>query len=166
MFWWDWFDIIDFDYLKLVFCEYMIELMKYWVKEVGIDGYCCDVVGFVFVDFWNNVCCEFDDIKFVLMFVEWELCDLYVEVFDMIYVWLWFEYMCKIVNGYVDVSVLFIYYLWNESVFLIEVYCFVGVVNYDINVWEGIMFEYYGEVFEFVIVLFVVGEGFLMIYNG
>ncbi|MBW6492156.1 MAG: hypothetical protein K0B15_13295 [Lentimicrobium sp.] len=31
--------------------EYMTEALKYWVKEVGIDSYRCDVAGFVPVDF-------------------------------------------------------------------------------------------------------------------
>ena len=33
----------------------MTEAMKYWVREVDIDGYRCDVAGFVPIDFWDNV---------------------------------------------------------------------------------------------------------------
>ncbi len=69
--WWDWSDIIDLDYLQAEVREYMTEAMKYWVRDVGIDGYRCDVAGFVPVQFWNNVRRELDAIKPVLMLAEW-----------------------------------------------------------------------------------------------
>ena len=34
--------------------QYMTEAMKYWVREADIDGYRCDVAGFVPTDFWEN----------------------------------------------------------------------------------------------------------------
>lgn len=164
--WWDWSDIIDFNYSKPALREYMTESMKYWVKEVGIDGYRCDVAGFVPVDFWNNVRRELDEIKPVLMLAEWESRDLHAEAFDMTYAWSWSEHMHKIVNGHADVSALFVYYSWNESAFPAEAYRLVGVANHDTNAWEGTMFENYGAALEAVITLSVVGEGFPMIYNG
>ena len=36
----------------------MTEAMTYWVSEVDIDGYRCDVAGFVPVDFWDTVRAE------------------------------------------------------------------------------------------------------------
>jgi hypothetical protein len=53
--WWDWSDIIDLDFRQPGLRKYMTEAMKYWVREVGVDGYRCDVAGFVPVDFWNKV---------------------------------------------------------------------------------------------------------------
>ena len=32
----------------------MIDAMEYWVREFDIDGYRCDVAGWVPVDFWND----------------------------------------------------------------------------------------------------------------
>ena len=37
--WWDWTDIIDFDYSQPGIRKYMTEAMKYWVSEFGVDGY-------------------------------------------------------------------------------------------------------------------------------
>ena len=164
--WWDWSDIIDLDYANPDLRQYMTESMKYWVEEVGVDGYRCDVAGFVPVDFWNNVRRELDQIKPVLMLAEWESRDLHAQAFDMTYAWSWSEHMHNIVKGHADVSALFIYYSWNESAFPEEAYRLVGVANHDTNAWEGTMFENYGDALEAVIALSVVGEGFPMIYNG
>lgn len=163
--WWDWSDIIDLDYSQPELRKYMTEAMKYWVAEVGIDGYRCDVAGFVPVDFWNNVRKELDAIKPVLMLAEWESRDLHAQAFDMTYAWSWSKTMHDVVAGK-GIGGLFVYYSWNESAFPAEAYRMVHVANHDSNAWEGTMFENYGEALDAVIALSVIGEGFPMMYNG
>ena len=34
--------------------EYMIEMMRWWVEDVGIDGFRCDVAEMVPTDFWED----------------------------------------------------------------------------------------------------------------
>ncbi len=46
------------------------ETMKYQVREADIDGYRCDVVGFVPTDFRNDVRKELDAIRPVFMLAE------------------------------------------------------------------------------------------------
>ena len=87
--WWDWSDIIDFDYSQPGIRQYMTEAMTYWVSEFDVDGYRCDVAGYVPLDFWNNVRKELDAIKPVFMLAEWEERDLHREAFDMTYGWGW-----------------------------------------------------------------------------
>ena len=48
-------DIIDLDYDNEDLRHYMADAMAYWVREAGIDGYRCDVAGFVPTDFWEEV---------------------------------------------------------------------------------------------------------------
>lgn len=164
--WWDWSDIIDLDYSQRDLREYMTRALKYWVEEVDIDGYRCDVAGFVPIDFWNNARKELDAIKPVFMLAEWESRDLHAEAFDMTYAWSWSESMHKLVHGEATVSTLFKYYSWNESAFPREAYRMVHVTNHDINAWDGTMFEIYGDALDAAIVLSVVGEGMPMMYNG
>lgn len=164
--WWDWSDIIDLDYSKPEVREYMTEAMKYWVRDVGIDGYRCDVAGFVPVQFWNNVRKELDAIKPVFMLAEWESRDLHAEAFDMTYAWSWYEAVHDIVNGHAPLSKLFVYYSWRESSYPKEAYRLTGVSNHDANAWEGTQFEAFGDGLEAAIVLSVVGDGLPMIYNG
>lgn len=61
--WWDWTDIVNLDYSHPGLRKYMTDAMTYWVREIGVDGYRCDVAGFVPLDFWNNARAELDAIK-------------------------------------------------------------------------------------------------------
>ena len=165
--WWDWSDIIDLDYDHEGLRRYMTEAMKYWVKEADIDGYRCDVAGFVPVDFWNNVRKELDAIKPVFMLAEWESRDLHAEAFDMTYAWSWYEAMERVAKGQArDLSGLFIYYSWNESSFPRDALRMTCVTNHDKNAWEGTEFEVFGPALEAAMVLSVVGEGTPLVYNG
>jgi glycosidase len=164
--WWDWPDIIDLDYQHPALRQYMTEAMKYWVAEVDIDGYRCDVAGFVPTDFWNNVRRELNAIKPVFMLAEWESRDLHAEAFDMTYAWSWHDTVRQITMGEADLNTLFVYYSWNEKAFPLDSIRMNFVSNHDKNAWEGTEFEIFGEGLEAAIVLSVVSEGMPMIYNG
>lgn len=164
--WWDWSDIIDLDYSKPEVRKYMTNAIKYWVEEADIDGYRCDVAGFVPVEFWNNVREELDAIKPVFMLAEWESRDLHAKAFDMTYAWSWNETVHNICKGQADVSGLFIYYSWNESAFPKNALRMTFVSNHDKNAWEGTMWEQFGDGLDAAIVLSVIGEGMPLIYNG
>jgi glycosidase len=165
--WWDWADIINLDYRQPALRKYMTEALKYWVKEADIDGYRCDVAGFVPVDFWNNARKELDAIKPVFMLAEWESRDLHAEAFDMTYAWSWYEAMHRIAKGDAkDLSGLYVYYSWNESSYPKEAMRMTFVSNHDKNAWEGTEFENFGKSLEAAMVLSVVGEGMPLVYNG
>ena len=164
--WWDWSDIIDLDYSQPGIRRYMTEAMKYWVEEADIDGYRCDVAGFVPVDFWENVRRELDNIKPVFMLAEWESRDLHARAFDATYAWSWYEAVFDIVNGNAGLDKLFVYYSWRESAYPRDAFRLVGVSNHDINAWEHTPMEAFGEAMNAAIVLSVVGDGIPMIYNG
>jgi len=164
--WWDWTDIINLDYSQPALRRYMTNAMKFWVEEVDIDGYRCDVAGFVPVDFWNNVRRELDSIKPVFMLAEWESRDLHAEAFDMTYAWTWYDAVHKICKKQADISALYVYYSWNESAFPANSMRMTFVSNHDKNAWEGTMWEQFGDGLEAAIVLSVVGEGMPLVYNG
>jgi len=165
--WWDWSDIINLSYKHEGLRKYMTDALKYWVREADVDGYRCDVAGFVPVDFWNNARREIDQIKPVFMLAEWESRDLHAEAFDMTYAWTWYEKMEQVAQGKAkDLGGLFVYYSWNESSFPKDAIRMVGVSNHDKNAWEGTEFELFGEGLQAAMVLSVVGEGMPMIYNG
>ena len=164
--WWDWSDIIDLDYSQAGIREYMTEALKYWVREADIDGYRCDVAGFVPVDFWDNVRRALDAIKPVFMLAEWESRDLHARAFDATYAWSWYQAVYDVVNGKAALDKLFVYYSWRESAYPKEAYRLVGVSNHDVNAWEHLPQDAFGGAMDAVIVLSVVGDGIPMIYNG
>lgn len=165
--WWDWSDIINLDYRHPGLRQYMTEALKYWVREAGVDGYRCDVAGFVPLDFWNNARKELDAIKPVFMLAEWEDRDLHADAFDMTYAWSWHNAMRDIATGGAkDLGGLFQYYSSNESAYPPDAMRMTYTTNHDANAWEGTEFEKFGNGVEAVIVLSMTGEGMPLIYNG
>lgn len=165
--WWDWSDIINLDYRQEGLRRYMTAAMKHWIVEAGLDGFRCDVAGFVPVDFWNNVRRELDAVKPVFMLAEWESRDLHAEAFDATYAWSWNEAVVNIAQGRKkDLAGLFVYYSWNESSFPPDILRMTFVSNHDKNAWEGTEFEQFGPALDAAIVLSVVGDGIPLVYNG
>lgn len=164
--WWDWSDIIDFDYDQPGIRRYMTEALCYWVREVDVDGYRCDTAGFVPTDFWDNARRELDAIKPVFMLAEWEARDLHTAAFDMTYAWHWNNDVHKIAMGVANVEALRIYYSWNEKAYPRDIMRMLFVSNHDKNAWEGTEFEQFGDCLEGAIVLSVISEGMPLIYNG
>ena len=66
----DWTDVIQFDYTAEPLWDYMLSAMRYWVEEVGIDGYRCDFPGLVPEEFWFRATTELNSIRPVLMLAE------------------------------------------------------------------------------------------------
>jgi cyclomaltodextrinase len=84
----DWADVADLNYENPRLRDYIIEVLKYWVREFDLDGFRCDVAGFVPTDFWERVRAELEKIKpDILMLAEWHSPDLMVKAFDLDYAW-------------------------------------------------------------------------------
>lgn len=164
--WWDWDDIIDFDYKDPALREYMTDALKHWVRVADVDGFRCDVAGFVPTDFWETVREELDEIKPVFMLAEWESKDLHAASFDMTYSWHWNETVHRICTGSLDCSALEVYYAWNEKNWPREAMRMLFVSNHDKNAWEGTEFEQFGPGLEAAMVLSVISEGLPLVYNG
>jgi len=49
----DWTDVAELDYSNADLRRYMTDMMKYWLKEYGVDGFRCDTAFTVPVDFWE-----------------------------------------------------------------------------------------------------------------
>ena len=164
--WWDWSDIIEFDYDQPGLREYMIMAMTYWVEEFDIDGYRCDVAGYVPNDFWRQLRTALDNIKPVFLLAEWEDRDLHRDGFNMTYAWSWNEALHDIAHQKAPVDRLRKYYSWNERAWPRSAYRMTFVSNHDKNAWDGTQQEQFGECLEAAIVLSVLGEGMPLIHNG
>ncbi|TGO04407.1 alpha-amylase family glycosyl hydrolase [Serinibacter arcticus] len=164
--WWDWDDIIDLDYSAPGMREYMRDAMVHWVREADVDGFRCDVAGFVPTDFWEDVRDALEQIKPVFMLAEWESRELHEKAFDMTYAWSWNSTMHEIAHGKADVEALRVYYAWNDRAYPREAIRMLFVSNHDKNSWEGTEFEQFGEALEAAVVLSVVSDGMPLIYNG
>ena len=164
---WDWWDTADFDYDQPGLRKYMIEAMKYWVAEADIDGFRCDVVFNVPLDFWNQLRRELDEIKPVFMLAEWEGRDIHAEAFDASYAFKQNRDLRDIVDGKREnIGRLVEYYAWHFGGYPRDAYRLTHVTNHDLNAWDGTQFDLFGDALELAIVLSVVNDGIPMIYNG
>lgn len=164
--WWDWDDIIDLDYSHAELREWMTEAMAWWVREVDVDGYRCDVAGMVPTDFWETVRAVLDEIKPVFLLAEWEARDLHHRAFDMTYGWSWNDALHKIAHGKADLEALRVYYAWDAKAYQRDSIRMLFVSNHDKNAWEGTEYEQFGDALEAAIVLSVASKGMPLIHNG
>jgi cyclomaltodextrinase / maltogenic alpha-amylase / neopullulanase len=84
----DWADVADLNYNNPGLRKYMIEMLKTWIRDYDLDGFRCDVAGFVPTDFWETARAEVDKIKpDTIWLAEWESPDLLVKAFNLDYSW-------------------------------------------------------------------------------
>ncbi|HUO59709.1 MAG TPA: alpha-amylase family glycosyl hydrolase [Candidatus Acidoferrales bacterium] len=84
----DWTDVAWLDYSNPKLREYMIDVMRYWVKEYDIDGFRCDVAAHLPTDFWEQARPEIAKLKpAIFMLAEADKPELMVKAFDSDYSW-------------------------------------------------------------------------------
>jgi glycosidase len=164
--WTDWSDVATLDYSQQGLRRYMAESMKWWVEEVGFDGFRCDVAGFVPLDFWDALRAELDTIRPVFMLAEWEERDLHARAFDATYTWGFYDTLREIAGGRADVGALTGYYYAKNNAWPRDGMRMTFVSNHDKNAWEATQFEAFGDALEAAIVLSFTSDGIPMIYNG
>ncbi len=164
--WYDWDDVIDFDYNVPAMRKYMTDALKYWVKEADIDGYRCDVAGFIPVDFWDNARAELDAINPVFMLAEWESRDLYKKAFDMTYAWSLWDKMKDATTHKKGVGGLVEYMAHDVSTVPRDAYRMTFTDNHDKNSWEGNQFSNFGDGLPACMVLCSVINGMPLVYSG
>ena len=164
--WYDWDDVIDFDYDNPDFRKYMTESLKFWVKEANIDGYRADVAGFIPVDFWENARAELDQIKPVFMLAEWESRDLYKKSFDMTYSWTLFDKLKDATTQNKGIAGLVEYLSHDVNSVPKNAYRMVFTDNHDMNSWNRTPQKNFGDGLKTSIVFTGVVNGMQLCYSG
>ncbi len=95
----DWSDVVDLDYSQPGLRRYMIEMLKYWVRDIGIDGYRCDVAEMVPTDFWNEARAALDSLKPIVMLAEGQYPEQHLKAFDLTYSWNFYHDMGDVIKG-------------------------------------------------------------------
>lgn len=96
----DWADVADLNYENPELRKYMIEMLKSWIRDYDLDGFRCDVAGFVPTDFWETARAEVDKIKpDTIWLAEWESPDQLVKAFNLGYSWRNHATLDKVLHG-------------------------------------------------------------------
>ena len=100
---WNWEDVADLNYDNKDMREAMINAMKFWIVEVGIDGFRCDVADGVPSDFWKEAISQLraaaGDRKIVMLAEGKHSDNFTVGGFDMNYGWDYKDELVKVWKG-------------------------------------------------------------------
>ncbi|MEY3049626.1 MAG: Alpha-amylase 2 [Bacteroidota bacterium] len=160
----DWWDVADLNYDNQEMRKEMISSMKYWVQECNIDGFRCDVAGWVPMDFWMQARKELETVKPLFMLAESEGADQH-QAFDMTYGWEFHHIMNKIAQGKAEPSEI-LSYLEKDKSYPSNAIRMYFTSNHDENSWNGTEMERMGEARFVMAVLSYALNGMPLIYNG
>jgi cyclomaltodextrinase len=84
----DWSDVAELNYDSPALRRYMIDMLKFWLRDFDLDGFRCDVAAEVPTDFWEQARVELDKTKpDIVMLAESDRPELLVRAFDLDYSW-------------------------------------------------------------------------------
>jgi cyclomaltodextrinase / maltogenic alpha-amylase / neopullulanase len=96
-----WTDVAGLNYENRDLRRYMIDMMKYWLKEFNLDGFRCDVAYTVPVDFWEAARTELEQINPGLIIIAdaGARPSLLTKAFDMDYAWNLFSSLKSVMDS-------------------------------------------------------------------
>ena len=162
----DWADVIDLNYDSQDLRRYMIDAMKSWVAECGIDGFRCDVAEMVPLDFWVAARAELEQVKPVFMLAEGEAAALHERAFDATYGWQLFRLMREISEGAASAVDIWAYLDGDGAAYAADAYRMYFTSNHDENSWNGTAYEMFGDGARAFAVLAATLDGIPMVYSG
>jgi glycosidase len=84
----EWTDVAGLNYGSPQLRQYMIEMMKFWVKTCDVDGFRCDAASMVPADFWEAARAQLQSVKpDIMLLAEASQPDLLKKSFDVDYAW-------------------------------------------------------------------------------
>ena len=162
----DWTDVIALNYKNKKVWNYMINAMKFWVKDCDVDGFRCDVADMVPTAFWDKARVELDKIKPIFMLAEAETPKLQVKAFDMTYSWDLYHLTIDIAKGKQNASALNKYFRKENDNYPLNDFRMRFTNNHDENSWNGTVFELYGKAASTFAAFTFAVPGMPLIYSG
>ena len=180
----DWTDVYKLDYGNKEMRAAMVDALKFWIEEVGVDGFRCDVAGEVPTDFWDEARPKLQESNDELfMLAEASKPELQVNGFDMGYNWPMKDLFNAIAatagqNSYKKADGTAVEYPEKHAIdidtllalqslqYPADTYLMNMVTNHDLNSWEGTEFDRYGNLADAMAVLSYTLPGMPLIYTG
>ena len=164
---WGWTDVAHLDYSNPELHEVMKEDMLYWVKELNIDGFRCDVADNVPTSFWEFAIPKLRETKPLFMLMESNKEYLFKNnLFDMGYGWESHHVMNDIAKGKKSVADLDSLFAKIKKEYPSEAYFMNFTSNHDENSWNGTEYERMGDGVEAFTALTYTMPGMPLIYTG
>lgn len=180
----DWTDVYKFDYSNPDMRRGMVDALKFWLTEVGVDGFRCDVAMEVPVDFWDETRPQLQAVQPELfMLAEASVPALQQNGFDMGYNWPMKDLFSAIaatsgeysfvkdgepMRTFPHTTAVAIDSLLAEqaATYPADTYLMNMITNHDLNSWEGTEFDRLGALTDAFAVLSYTLPGMPLIYTG
>lgn len=144
----DWTDIAKLNYENEDMRKEMLKAMHFWMDEIGIDGFRCDVAGEVPTDFWEMAMADLrltHPNMFTLAENNDKAQELTASAFNMYYGWDLQNTMRKLAKGEISVDDLWSFFEQQDTLIRKEAIRMNFTSNHDENSWNGTEFEWFGE---------------------
>ena len=166
----NWSDVIELDFAEPGLRAYMIDAMKYWMEEVGVDGFRFDAVDFVPDSFWEEATAALREVDpDVFLLAEGDDPELPALGFDASFGWGLYGFgngvLKRIADGSADAFALRSY-LANDAAAFPDHYRLHFTANHDENSWIGTTDELFGDAAEAFAVLTFAVPGLPLVYSG
>lgn len=83
----DWTDVAELEYGNPGLRRAMIAEMRFWLQEMGVDGFRVDMAGMLPDEFWREAVPQLRAVKPALLLAEWEDPKMFELGFDVTYAW-------------------------------------------------------------------------------
>ena len=164
---WGWTDVADLNYDNKAMRQEMRKDMAFWLTEVGVDGFRCDVAGEVPDDFWVNTIDTLRQLNpDLFMLAEAEHAEhRNICGFDMNYGWSFHHLMNEIAKGEKNATDIDKWFEEEASKYK-KGYFMHFLTNHDENSWNGTIDERMGEAADAFAILAFTFDGMPLIYSG
>jgi glycosidase len=164
---WGWTDVAELKLDNPDMRKAIIGDMKYWIQEVGIDGYRVDHAHGLTDDYWNEVSDSLSRMGTpIFMLAEGEEPRLRnKENFVMTYAWKFHHAMNDVAQGKRNVNI-FDTLLMRDKETYFTGYPMYFTSNHDENSWAGTEMERMGEGYKAFAVLSATIDGMPLVYSG
>ncbi len=163
----EWTDVADLDYSKQGLRKYMEDMMVWWVKDVGIDGFRCDVAELVPTDFWEEARQKLDAVKPVMMLSEGSTPEHHMKAFDVTYSWNVYDMLLPIVSGMRPATAIDTILKTESLQYPVGALRMRFTTNHDKNAWDAPAVTKFGpEGLKAISVLVATMPGIPLMYTG
>jgi glycosidase len=140
----DWTDVAELNYENAAMRRAMIDAMRWWLVNMHVDGFRCDVAGGVPMDFWADARRELLAVRPDLFMLAEAEGPKFHAVFDMTYGWEFHHLLNDLAQGKQPTSALDDYFARDERDYPADAYRMYFTSNHDENSWNGSEFERMG----------------------
>jgi glycosidase len=163
----DYTDTRNLNYENKELQDSMISAMKFWITNTDIDGFRCDHVDPMPVEFWKKCITELRKVKDVFMLAESEKPEFHYAGFDATYAWNIMWTTVDVAQGEKNLLQLDSVLNQNFTTFPVNAERMYFTTNHDENSWNGTEFEKYGDAYKaFAVLTQTMYESVPLIYSG